>query len=161
MLSQQSQRDGEKGSLDPHSALGEGRQVPPPYSGSHFPGACRCTPKDDTQRDSTWSSVASLPPLCHLGKLVKGPVSLHPPLGRGSTDRVIQWHRPLGIICLLFWGCRPHPKKAPDMHLCLEHLQEKPEDLRQRTDYIMIYYVSYDVTQRSGLTESFLRSGKV
>lgn len=31
------------------------------------------------------------------------------------------------------------------MSLCAQHLQEKPEDIRQKIDYIMIYYVSYFV----------------
>lgn len=57
------------------------------------------------------------------------------------------------MLSRLLWECLLHSGKASGVYLCAKHLQEKPEDVRQKIDHIMIYQVSY-VTQRSGLTKS-------
>lgn len=58
------------------------------------------------------------------------------------------------MLSRLLWESLLHSEKASGVYLCAKHLQEKPEDVRQKIDHIMIYQVSYYVTQRSDLTKS-------
>ena len=66
---------------------------------------------------------------------------------RGDADRVATSH----YLCSP-WECLSHSERALDPHRASTG---ETDNLRPKTDYIMICYVFYHVTQRSSLPKSF------